>query len=69
MDRREFLASGIMAGAFITNPMGLFASERFKSRRPPVSDRTFSSIEVEKLIREIKAAIRDPEIAWMFENC
>ncbi|MFP4549055.1 MAG: glycoside hydrolase family 125 protein, partial [Fidelibacterota bacterium] len=69
MKRREFIASSLVAGAVLSNPMGLFAKENYKSRRPLIGDRTFSSIEVEKLITEVKAAIKDPEIAWMFENC
>ncbi len=31
--------------------------------------RNFTSIAVEKRIEQVKASIKDPELAWMFENC
>ncbi len=39
------------------------------SRRPPVEKRTFVSEAVEEMIRQVKSRIRDPKLAWMFENC
>jgi len=39
------------------------------SRRPPVGERRFRSDAVEAKIAEVKRAIADPELAWMFENC
>lgn len=39
------------------------------SRRPPITERRFVSEAVEKRLRDIKAKIADPELAWMFENC
>lgn len=41
----------------------------FTSNRPPVSKRKFTSKAIEELIIKTKAVIKDPEIAWMFENC
>lgn len=41
----------------------------FESNRPPVDQRTFISESVEQAIRQVKASIKDPELAWMFENC
>ncbi len=43
--------------------------DRFPSRRPPVSRRKFTSAAVEETIARVKAAIGDPELAWLFENC
>ena len=43
--------------------------EKFISNRPPLSARTFTSPAVEGLLAEVKAAISDQELAWMFENC
>jgi hypothetical protein len=41
----------------------------FESRRPPLARRKFTSKAVEETIKTIKAAIKDPELAWLFENC
>lgn len=41
----------------------------FKTCRPAAADRLFQSDAVEKLILEIKALLKDPKLAWMFENC
>ena len=41
----------------------------FVSKRPAPEKRTFVSTAVDQTIAEIKAQIRDPELAWMFENC
>lgn len=42
---------------------------KYESQRPKLSERKFTSIAVEEKIKNIKAAIKDPELAWMFENC
>lgn len=41
----------------------------YVSRRPKVSDRHFTSAAVEQTIQRVKAKIKDPKLAWMFENC
>jgi hypothetical protein len=41
----------------------------FSSARPAPSQRKFSSRAVETKIAEVKRAIADPELAWLFENC
>jgi meiotically up-regulated gene 157 (Mug157) protein len=41
----------------------------FVSKRPPVGQRKFVSRAVEETIVRVKSKIRDPELAWMFENC
>src|SRR5262249_11174016 len=41
----------------------------FPSRRPEVAQRKFISLAVEAKIVEVKRAIADPELAWLFENC
>ena len=41
----------------------------YPSRRPPPKDRCFTSRAVEDRILAVKRALRDPELAWMFENC
>ena len=39
------------------------------SRRPPLDSRKFVSEAVESTIAQMKGAIADPELAWLFENC
>ncbi|MDR1171058.1 MAG: glycoside hydrolase family 125 protein [Bacteroidales bacterium] len=39
------------------------------SKRPEVSKRHFTSKAVEETIVRIKKQIKDPKLAWMFENC
>jgi len=41
----------------------------YESHRPAPSARKFTSKAVEETIQRVKAAIKDPELAWMFENC
>ena len=41
----------------------------FPSRRPAPADRKFTSPAAEETIRDTKARIADPEMAWLFENC
>lgn len=45
------------------------ASLEFESRRPPLDKRAFTSEAIEAKIAEVKRAIADEELAWMFENC
>ena len=42
---------------------------QYESNRPAADKRTFVSKSVENKIKEVKAAIKDPEFAWVFENC
>ena len=46
-----------------------FTLDKFTSNRPTLANRRFTSDAVENLITEIKAAIADEELAWLFENC
>lgn len=48
----------------------LFSPGReFVSKRPPREQRKFVSDAVETKIAEVKRAIKDPDLAWLFENC
>ena len=47
----------------------LSARDEFVSRRPAARQRKFVSDAVEAKIVEVKRAIADPELAWLFENC
>ncbi|MFN2529769.1 MAG: glycoside hydrolase family 125 protein [Pyrinomonadaceae bacterium] len=52
-----------------SNALFSTARHEFESRRPPVGNRRFVSEAVESRIAELKRAIADPELAWLFENC
>lgn len=41
----------------------------YTTKRPAESARKFTSEAVEKKIAAVKARIKDPKLAWMFENC
>ncbi|MGE4285798.1 MAG: glycoside hydrolase family 125 protein [Phycisphaerae bacterium] len=54
----------LVAGSFL-----IAADKQFKSNRPAPDKRTFVSEAVEAKIEEVKSIIKDPELAWIFENC
>lgn len=45
------------------------ASFPYVCKRPAPAKRRFTSDAVEKALRETKAQLKDPKLAWMFENC
>ena len=46
------------------------ATSTFTTKRPPVEERLFSSMIIEKRIKEVLKLIKgNPKLAWMFENC
>ncbi len=71
--RREFIknslifASGVSLMNFPTLTLG--QNINYKTCRPIPSKRTFTSTAVEKEIKLIVKNIKNPELAWMFENC
>ncbi len=75
--RRNFIKKGTLGlAALAINPS--WAKESFQnnvnaqgyiSKRPTLSKRNFTSKAVEETISRIKAKIKDPKLAWMFENC
>ncbi len=76
MKRRDFiLRNGLALGGLALSPPAslaarwFFPGSEFISQRPSAAKRTFTSAEVERTIGEVKAAIADPELGWMFENC
>ncbi len=71
MQRRKFVElTGFTALGFSISPaFPRWNANKFTSKRPPVPERNFTSPAVEATIDQVKAAIRDPELAWMFENC
>ncbi len=71
MKRRDFIsiATAGAAGMLLADKSGAMGPPEFASRRPPLNDRKFVSPAVEARISEVKAEIKDKELAWMFENC
>ncbi len=72
MKRRNFLVqSSLFTAGALAMPQHIVAAtqDKFKSMRPVLADRKFTSVEVERTIKKVKSVIRDEEIAWLFENC
>ena len=73
--RREFLRGLVCTTAGATlgaGPHFRFAAPAqrdLNSRRPTSAQRKFVSDAVEAKIAEVKRAIADQELAWLFENC
>ena len=72
MKRRNFIVqSSLFTAGTMALPQQVFAltNNDFISQRPKLKDRNFVSEAVEQTIAEVKAVIKDKELAWMFENC
>lgn len=70
--RRQFLqTTGLLTTGLFIKKSNAFAffNDDLKNKRPPVSERKFTSEAVEETIKSIKKKIADPELAWLFENC
>ena len=63
-------AAGVaLSGDRILNRALPAAGDEFLTKRPAPGQRGFVSDAVEAKIVEVKRAIADPELAWLFENC
>lgn len=70
--RKKFLqTSGIISAGMLMKQSGAFAfaPKFFESKRPPLSERKFTSKAVEDVIIKLKKEMAEPELAWLFENC
>ncbi len=78
--RREFIKSGglALAGLSLSGFSKLDARKEihsfdfnggYISQRPKPEERKFVSPAVEEEIKKVKSAIKNPRLAWMFENC
>ncbi|GHV08297.1 hypothetical protein FACS1894160_2360 [Bacteroidia bacterium] len=74
--RREFLKRSGLGLAALTVSGNVFsksslstADAPYVSKRPEVSKRNFVSKAVEETIVQVKKQLKDPKLAWMFENC
>lgn len=73
MNRRKFIThTGLASAGVLTMPSLVKASQirgEFVSQRPPLAQRKFTSKAIEDVIVKTRKQIKDPELAWMFENC
>nr|WP_320119232.1 glycoside hydrolase family 125 protein [uncultured Marinifilum sp.] len=73
MKRRTFLRNSLLftGGISLIGAQGFAINKDLKyiSNRPELSNRNFVSTAVDKKISEVKMAIANQELAWMFENC
>lgn len=70
--RRKFIQTGSVAAVGLSlgiQSAGGVSKKGYISQRPPKAKRKFISQAVEETIRKVKNKIKDPELAWMFENC
>jgi meiotically up-regulated gene 157 (Mug157) protein len=65
MTRRTLLATA----ALTPFAAKLKSQTPYPTHRPSPSDRKFTSPAVEKQLTQVKSQIKDPELAWLFENC
>lgn len=71
-NRRNFIKTAGITGVGLSISMpgkSRSINSNFKSKRPAVEARKFTSKAVEAKIAEMKAVMADEELAWMFENC
>lgn len=72
LERRTFLKTSALAAAGIAAGNWSFAKGTpadFPTVRIPADQRSFKSTAVEATITRMKKVIKDPELAWLFENC
>ena len=71
LQRRTFLKTGTLAVAGTAMSSWSFSKNApdFPVVRIPAAKRSFTSTAVEATITRMKKVIKDPELAWMFENC
>jgi uncharacterized protein len=70
--RKEFIhTTSLLTAGLLFKKGKLFANGffEFESKRPPLAERHFTSAAVEATIVEIKAGLKNKELAWLFENC
>jgi uncharacterized protein len=76
INRKRFIkTAATLSTGLLINPKDFLAEDifgftkDFKSRRPPVAERHFTSDAVEAVITEVKSKLESRELAWLFENC
>jgi uncharacterized protein len=70
MNRRHFIQNtGLATTGLLFNKSGWAAPFGFPDVRIPLTERKFNSKAVESTISMFKARVKDPELAWLFNNC
>ena len=70
MKRSTFLQqTGLLSAGLLINKSVFADFAPYESHRPPLAKRNFTSKAVEDAITQFKAKVKDPELAWLFENC
>src|SRR5256885_3453607 len=72
MQRRKFVRqAGILGAGVILAPDLVRAqfNKDFPVVRTPKDQRKFTSEAIENRIALVKKKLKDPELAWLFENC
>lgn len=72
MHRRKFISnSALFSGLLLVNPFDLLSAspKDFPVVRTPRGQRNFESESIEKAIAEFSKNVKDPELAWLFNNC
>lgn len=74
MNQRREVLQGLVCTGFSLGATRLFglatsAQHSFPAVRPARAQRKFVSEAVEAKIAEVKLAVADPELGWLFENC
>jgi len=59
----------LAAGSFLGRPGQAEAAPSFPTVRPAAGQRRFQSQAVEAAIAEFSRNVKDPELAWLFNNC
>jgi meiotically up-regulated gene 157 (Mug157) protein len=73
-NRRDFIKTGTIAMSGLTmvppnSLFGMFQAKEWTTNRPSLAERNFTSKMVDRTILETKKKIKDPKLAWLFENC
>lgn len=73
LKRRIFIkkTGQVAASSVLINPFvySYNTPEKYISKRPPIGERLFISQVIEEEILEVKSRLKDPALAWVFENC
>ncbi|MCT4586321.1 MAG: glycoside hydrolase family 125 protein [Carboxylicivirga sp.] len=70
--RRDFLKNLSLGVGGMMVAKSAFAGDKksvYVTKRPSLEERNFSSPVIEKVIADTKKKIKDPKLAYMFENC
>lgn len=68
INRRTFIQNTSLASLGLLVNFKTFSKD-FPTVRVPLEKRNFNSAAIEATIQRMKTRIKDPELAWLFENC